>query len=150
MHIGPTSGAPPVVYLRGTTEAGPVRVTAVRAVEESGAEVGNEASRRAFLRRAEAGAEAMPSTSGAALFTVIDYPRDYLEAGSARRVGARPVEGIGAEGGDQAVRGGPARRDRSGVGVARAMPATVLHAMFEQMGGAATSVWKGMHVNLVV
>jgi len=151
MQIGPPSGAPPVVHLRGPTEAGPARVTGVRPVEGSGAEVGDEASRRGFARRAESAAEAVHSTSATALFTVIDYPRDYLDAGSARRAGARPIEGIGAAGGDEeAVRGGTARRAGTAVGTARAMPATVLHAMFEQMGGAATSVWKGMHVNLVV
>lgn len=32
----------------------------------------------------------------------------------------------------------------------RAQPAGMLYAMFERMGGASTSVWKGMHVNLVV
>ncbi|MGE3771607.1 MAG: hypothetical protein AB7I32_01690 [Gammaproteobacteria bacterium] len=32
----------------------------------------------------------------------------------------------------------------------RAQPAAMLYAMFERMGGASTSVWKGMHVNLVV
>jgi hypothetical protein len=32
----------------------------------------------------------------------------------------------------------------------RAQPAGMLYAMFEQMGGASTSVWKGMYVNLVV
>jgi len=26
----------------------------------------------------------------------------------------------------------------------------MLYAMFDQMGGAATSVWKGMHVNTVI
>ena len=32
----------------------------------------------------------------------------------------------------------------------RPQPAGMLYAMFEQMGGAATSVWKGMHVNTVI
>ncbi len=32
----------------------------------------------------------------------------------------------------------------------RAQPAEMLYAMFERMGGASTSVWKGMHINLVV
>lgn len=32
----------------------------------------------------------------------------------------------------------------------RSQPAGMLYAMFEQMGGAATSVWKGMHVNTVI
>ncbi len=34
--------------------------------------------------------------------------------------------------------------------IRRAQPAAMLYAMFEQMGGASTSVWKGMYVNLVV
>lgn len=32
----------------------------------------------------------------------------------------------------------------------RPQPATMLEAMFEQMGGTATSVWKGMYVNTVI
>ncbi len=32
----------------------------------------------------------------------------------------------------------------------RSQPAELLHAMIDQMGGASTSVWKGMYVNLVV
>jgi len=38
-------------------------------------------------------------------------------------------------------RGGPQSRPQ---------PAGMLYAMFDQMGGAATSVWKGMHVNTVI
>lgn len=38
----------------------------------------------------------------------------------------------------------------SEVSARRAQPAGMLYAMFEQMGGASTSVWKGMYVNLVV
>lgn len=32
----------------------------------------------------------------------------------------------------------------------RPQPPTILQAMFDQMGGTADSVWKGMYVNLVV
>lgn len=33
---------------------------------------------------------------------------------------------------------------------ARTMPSAVLYAMFDRMGGASTSVWKGMHVNVSI
>ena len=32
----------------------------------------------------------------------------------------------------------------------RSQPAAMLYAMFDQMGGAETSVWKGMYVNTVI
>ena len=67
-------------------------------------------------------------------------------AGAARR----SVDEDGIPGDDPA----PAWRQPQGqlrsFSLNQPMPATVLSAMFDQMGGAATSVWKGMHVNLVV
>jgi len=71
-------------------------------------------------------------------------------ARAARVDAARPVEDAtaGEAGGfsQQAL----ARQQRELPAPPHAMPAAVLYAMFDQMGGAATSVWKGMHVNLVV
>lgn len=150
MQISQPSGPPPVVYPRVLTASGPARVAGLRPVAGSGAEAGDEAARRAFTRRVEAVAETAQSTPAAALYTTIDHPRDYLEAGSARRGRARTVEGTGAAGRDATAHAAPARRTSAAAGFARAMPAAVLQTMFEQMGGAANSVWKGMHVNLVV
>ncbi|HMM76775.1 MAG TPA: hypothetical protein PJ986_13770 [Gammaproteobacteria bacterium] len=69
-------------------------------------------------------------------------------AGSARvaAVAATPaVEGVVLR--DEAVTARPLPADAVS---RRAQPAAMLYAMFERMGGASTSVWKGMHVNLVV
>jgi len=63
---------------------------------------------------------------------------------------ARPIEHATAREEDQFDRKALARQLRTVPPPPHAMPAAVLYAMFDQMGGAATSVWKGMHVNLVV
>lgn len=67
-------------------------------------------------------------------------------ATGARVVGVSPtttVEAV-AQRDDARQRHAPAPQAR------RPQPAGMLYAMFEQMGGAATSVWKGMHVNTVI
>jgi len=62
---------------------------------------------------------------------------------------ARPIEHATAREQNEFGQKALARQARM-VPPPHAMPAAVLYAMFDQMGGAATSVWKGMHVNLVV
>lgn len=63
---------------------------------------------------------------------------------------ARPIEHATAREDSEFGQKALARQVRMAPPPPHAMPAAVLYAMFDQMGGAATSVWKGMHVNLVV
>ncbi len=89
---------------------------------------------RATQRMADEALEVgMPDTGGAGS---VAERRSFDEDGMAR---------------DDAATGGrqPQHQLRS-FSLNQPMPAAVLAAMFDQMGGAASSVWKGMHVNLVV
>jgi len=71
-------------------------------------------------------------------------------ARAARVDAARPVDDATTGDAGEFSQKALARQVRQVPAPPHAMPAAVLYAMFDQMGGAATSVWKGMHVNLVV
>lgn len=66
--------------------------------------------------------------------------------------GPRIIDAVATEERDdqRASASAAARRERVGESPSGNRPADVLYVMFEQMGGAATSVWKGMHVNTVI
>jgi hypothetical protein len=70
--------------------------------------------------------------------------------GAAMGAARRPVDEDGTPGDDAAPPWRQPQRQLRSFSLNQPMPAAVLSAMFDQMGGAATSVWKGMHVNLVV
>jgi hypothetical protein len=73
------------------------------------------------------------------------------DAGGADSVAAhRAVHEDGTAGDDAGKAWRQPQRQIRSFSLNQPMPAAVLSAMFDQMGGAATSVWKGMHVNLVV
>jgi hypothetical protein len=72
---------------------------------------------------------------------------------SARPAGARPAP-VGAPAAVTAVNPEAQRlAERPSApepAARRPQPPSILQAMFDQMGGTADSVWKGMHVNVVV
>lgn len=75
------------------------------------------------------------------------------QARSSRPTGARPTP-VGAPAAVSAVNPEAQRlAERPSApepAARRPQPPSILQAMFDQMGGTANSVWKGMHVNLVV
>lgn len=64
--------------------------------------------------------------------------------------GPRVIDAVATAERDEQRASAAARRELAAESPAGNRPADMLYVMFEQMGGAATSVWKGMHVNTVI